>query len=250
MNFSYIIPFKYTEDRLLTLKRVLDNIKELGCEIIIVEQGSESILPTKELDSDFKYIFLYNSQPFNKSWALNVAYKESTFNKIVFGDADNLIDVKYLIEGLNELDIVEMVSPHIRLVDLSKEESQLSNDQIFEINREGRGEIDMQKMTFCGAMTMFRKEALDKIAGWPEEFIGWGAEDDAMTIKVKHFLSWKCLDYNCYHLWHQRVTPEKSLYYRNLAIYNSYMNAPKEAFIQHIEKVAPTIGDKNKKMIL
>jgi len=250
MKFSYIIPFKYSEDRLLTLLRVLENIKELDCEIIIVEQGSESILPGKLIDCDYKYIFLKNELPFNKSWTLNVAWKEARHEKIVFGDADNLIDTKYILEGIGRLDVVEMVSPHIRLVDLSKEESQLGNTEIFQIDRGGRGEIDIQKMTFCGAMTMFRREALDKIAGWPEEFIGWGAEDDAMTIKVKHFLTWVCLEYNCYHLWHERFPPEKNLYFRNLAIYNSYMNAPREAFVQHIEKVRNSFGDKNKKMTL
>lgn len=250
MDFSYIIPFKYTDDRFLTLIRVLDNIKELDCEIIIVEQGDISVLPSKNIETNIKYIFLENKLPFNKSWALNVGYKEAKYEKIVFGDADNLIDVSKIIEGLSELDNVEMVSPHIRLIDLSKEESHLSNDDIFKIHRPGRGEVDIQKMTFCGAMTIFRKEALDKISGWPEEFFGWGAEDDAMTIKVKHFLSWKCLGHNCYHLWHERVNPDRDFYYRNLSIYNNYINAPKQAFLDHIEKTKNIIGDKNKKMIL
>jgi len=250
MSFSYIIPFKYTNDRFETLKRVLENIKDLDCETIIIEQGKESILPTKEVNYNFKYIFLYNDMPFNKSWSLNIAYREASFDKIVFGDADNLIETKYILEGISELDSFEMVSPHCRLVDLSQEESKMDFSNIWTINRPGRGETDHQKMTLCGAMTMFRKEALEKIAGWPEEFIGWGAEDDAMSIKVQHFLNWKCFDYNCYHLWHEKAIVEQNLYYRNLYIYNNYLKATKESFSEYIEKVRPFVGDKNKKLVV
>ena len=41
-----------------------------------------------------------------------------------------------------------------------------------------------------------KKEALETIGGWPEEFFGWGAEDDAMSIKVRHFLKWKEMDFD------------------------------------------------------
>jgi glycosyltransferase involved in cell wall biosynthesis len=250
MSFSYIIPFKYTDDRFETLKRVLENIKDLDCETIIIEQGPKSFLTTKELSYKFKYIFLHNEMPFNKSWSLNIAYREASFDKIVFGDADNLININFIIEGLNALDTFEMVSPHSRLVDLSPEESKLDKNEIFRINIPGRGETDHQKMTLCGAMTMFRKDSLEKIAGWPEEFIGWGAEDDAMSIKVKHFLSWNCFDYNCYHLWHERAIVEQNLYYRNLYIYNNYLKATKESFSEYLDKVKPFIGDKNRKITI
>lgn len=249
MSFTYIIPFKFTEDRFQTLIKVLKNIQSLECEIIIIEQGTESILPSKKIEFEFKYIFLENVLPFNKSWSLNVAYKEATFNKIVFGDADNLIDTNLIKLGLKELDEYEMVSPHIRLIDLDSNESNLESSEIFKIIRPGRGETDHQKMTLCGAMTMFQKESLDKIGGWPEEFIGWGGEDDAMSVKVQHFLKWKCLDFNCYHLWHERVNPDRNFYFRNVQIYNSYMNVQKEILWEHINKIKSTIGDKNRKFV-
>jgi glycosyltransferase involved in cell wall biosynthesis len=249
MSFSYIIPFKFTVDRFRTLTRVLDNIKNLECEIIIIEQGIESLLPKQKVDLEYKYIFLHNPLPFNKSWALNVAWKEAKFDNIVFGDADNLIDCNYIVKALEELSEWEMISPHMRLVDLDVLESQMDNDQIFKIDRPGRGETDHQKMTLCGAMTIFKKSSLEKIGGWPEEFIGWGAEDDAMSIKVQHFLKWKALENNCYHLHHDRVNPDMQFYYRNLHIYNNYINAPKENIWTYIEKVRPFIGDKNRKAL-
>ena len=57
MEFTYIIPFKYSDDRLETLKKVLSNIRDFGCDIIIIEQGTESILPTKDILKNEKYIF-------------------------------------------------------------------------------------------------------------------------------------------------------------------------------------------------
>jgi glycosyltransferase involved in cell wall biosynthesis len=247
MNFTYIIPFKYTDDRLLTLKKVLNNISGLGCEVIVVEQGVDSILPSKGLLTTQKYIFINNPYPFNKSWALNCAWKEATNDIIVFGDADNLIDPDNIISSLEELKEYDFVSPHIRLIDLSEDENNLDSYDIFKINRPGRGELDHQKLPMCGAMTIFKKEALEKIGGWTEEFFGWGAEDDAMTIKVKHFLNWKEIDNRCYHLFHQRVHPDMQWYHRNIQIYNSYLNATKDQLQEHINNIKPLIGDKNRK---
>lgn len=248
-DFTYIIPFKYTDDRLITLKKVLSNIKEsnLNCEVIVIEQGNESLLP-KDVITTENYIFINNPFPFNKSWALNVAWKLATTNTIVFGDADNLIDMKHITSSIKELDEYDFVSPHIKLVDLGIDENNLEFNDIFNIQRPGRGELDHQKLPMCGAMTIFRKEALDKIGGWPEEFFGWGAEDDAMSIKVKHFLKWKENDNNCYHLYHERVQPEQNWYYRNLQIYNNYVNIDKDKLLNYIESIRPYIGDKNRKL--
>lgn len=248
MTFTYIIPFKYTPDRFLTLKKVIDNIKKLNTEIIIIEQGTESFLPDNYNMDNIKYIFLNNPHPFNKSWSLNIAYKESSNDIIVFGDADNLIDTDNLILAINQMEDYEFISPHKRLIDLSENENNLEYSDIFNINRPGRGELDHQKLPMCGAMTIFKKSSLDKIGGWPEEFFGWGAEDDAMSIKVKHFLKWKEIDeFNCYHLYHQPAIPDMAWYKRNITIYQQYMNTTKEGLQDYINKTSPIIGDKNRK---
>lgn len=249
MNFTYIIPFKYSDDRLMTLKKVLSNVRSFGCEIIVIEQGEESILPTKNVIQNEKYIFINNPLPFNKAWSLNVAWKEATNDVIVFGDADNMISQENLLKSIGELKEYDFVSPHNKLIDLEPDENDFENEKIFEIKRHFRGEFDHQKMPLCGGTTIFKKEALEIIGGWPEEFFGWGAEDDAMSIKVRHFLKWKEMDFACYHLFHQRVTPIKDYYYRNLQIYHNYSNAPKEKLEEYINSVKPLIGNKNRKLL-
>jgi len=248
MKFSYIIPFKFSEERLVTLRKVLSNVRTFDCEIIVIEQGTESILPSKGVLENEKYLFINNPLPFNKAWSLNVAWKESQNDILVFGDADNMISKENLLKSIDELQEYEFVSPHNRLIDLEPLENDFDNEKIFEIVRHYRGEFDHQKMPLCGGTTIFKKEALEKIGGWPEEFFGWGAEDDAMSIKVRHFLKWKEMDFACYHLFHQRVTPEREFYYRNLQIYHNYSNAPKEKLAEYIESIKPIIGDKNKKL--
>jgi predicted glycosyltransferase involved in capsule biosynthesis len=249
-NFTYIIPFKYTEDRFLTLERVLQNIRNsnINCEVIIIEQGLESVLPSKNVILNENYIFMHNSLPFNKSWSLNVAWKTATTDTIVFGDADNLIDMNHILSSIEELKDYDFVSPHIKLIDLTPNENKLPSEDIFNIKRPGRGELDHQKLPMCGAMTIFTKGALERIGGWPEEFFGWGAEDDAMSIKVRHFLKWKENDNNCYHLYHNRVSPDMNWYSRNIQIYNNYSNISKDKLEEYINSTKPLIGDKNRKL--
>ena len=196
-----------------------------------------------------KYIFLENKLPFNKSWSLNCAWKQATNDIIVFGDADNLIDPYNILDSIKEMDEYDFISPHIRLIDLDKEESKSEFEKIYSINRYGRGETDHQKLPMCGAMTIFKKSALDKISGWPEEFFGWGAEDDAMSIKVKRFLKWKEIDNNCYHLYHERVNPDPSWYYRNIGIYNQYIGSSDQDLMNHIENTKSIIGDLKRNFI-
>lgn len=246
MNFTYIIPFKYTDDRLITLKKVLENIKNIDCEVIVIEQGELSLLPDKNLLTYQKYIFIENKLPFNKSWALNVAWKEASNDIIVFGDADNLIDPNTILELIKDMEEYDFISPHVRLIDLTYEENNLELNEIFKIDRPGRGELDHQKLPMCGAMTIFKKDALEKIGGWCQEFAGWGAEDDAMTIKVKHFLKWKEVPNKCYHLCHEKVIPDQQWYYRNLSIYNGYLNIDKDKLMEYINKTRPLIGNRLK----
>ena len=245
MNISYIIPFKYSEDRLKTLNRVLEYISKYNFEVIIVEQGEKQFL--KQEDFNVKLLFIENKIIFNKSFSLNVGWKNCSGDKIIFGDADNLLNEKDLMKAINDINDYDMISPSNKLVDLSQTESLLEFEKILSIKRHGRGDFDNQKVPLCAAMTIFTKLALEKIGGWPEEFFGWGAEDDAMSIKVKHFLKWKENISNCYHLYHEKSPVYQDFYHRNINIYQQYINLTKEQLLDYIEKTKNIIGDINKK---
>lgn len=247
MNMSCIIPFRYSEDRVLPLQRVLVNARALDCEVIVIEQGPTPLLPEKNLLAGEKYIFLQNEFPFNKSWALNIAWKQTDKEFILFMDADTLIDPKYVRASVDACADYDFVSPHTKVIDLLEPENNLELEQIFAIDRHGRGDFDRQKVPICGGITLFRSAALEKIAGWPEEFFGWGGEDDAMGRKVKNFLRWKEMDFTCYHMFHLRGVQQPDWYKRNLEILDLYMDSDIDTLEEHIAQLRPLIGDETRK---
>lgn len=244
-KFSYIIPFRFQIDRILNLRRVLDWLSGFSnIEVIIVEQDTHSKISAFNFKAN--HIFIKNSGPFNKNWALNVGLKRAQSDIVVFGDSDLIMHPEHLIASLEQLNVYEFVNPYQSVIDLDPNESQMGLGEILNINRPGRGETDHQKVPICGGITIFRKDALYKLGGWSEMFWGWGAEDDYQSLKVKHLLNWTQMPHKCYHLWHQRLSPDMNLYQRNLQIYNKYINASKEDLQKQIASEMGRIGIQNK----
>jgi hypothetical protein len=125
-------------ERLINLKKILNNIQDLNCEIIITEQGSEP--KAKDLvTTPNKFIFINNQLPFNKSWEFNCALEEVSNEIIVFGRwPDNLINPSDLQKSIDEMNNYDFISPHKRLIDLTEKENNLEFEEIFKIDRPGR----------------------------------------------------------------------------------------------------------------
>ena len=185
--FTYVIGYRHRIDRLQNLRRVLDWINGFnGVEVLIVEQDKHSKI--SHLNLKAKHIFIKSNLPYNRSWSFNVALKNSNSSVIVFGDSDLIMEPNQFIAGLQALQSYEMVSPYHTVVDLTPSETGLPMEEVMKIDRPGRGETDNQKINISGGISMFRKESISKIAGWNEDFIGWGGEDDYQTLKVHNFL--------------------------------------------------------------
>lgn len=244
-SFTYIIAYRHKLDRLQNLRRVLDWINGFsGVEVIVVEQDKHSKISNLSLKC--KHIFTRSNLPFNKSHAFNVGLKYSKGDIVVFGDSDLIMTPDDFIKGLQLMNTYEMVNPYNSVIDLTPEESGLPIENIVKINRPGRGETDIQKVPLCGGICIFRKSAIMKIAGWNEDFIGWGGEDDFESIKVKHFLNWTELNSKCYHLYHAKEHPDQKWYQRNLQMLNKLANLTKEQHSKSISSSASKIGMKNK----
>lgn len=244
--FTFIIAYRHKPDRISNLKRVVEWILGFnGVELIIVEQDSSPKLPPFSLKG-FKYIYTKSNLPFNKSWAFNVGTKHSTTNAIVFGDSDLIMDPNEFIGCLKLLETYESVNPYSKVIDLNGQENGLPIDQLKMINRPGRGETDIQKTPIAGGIIMFRKDALNKIGGWSEDFIGWGGEDDYQSHKIKQLLNWTEMPNRCYHLYHEKVRPDGLFYQRNLQLLNKLINLPVEETKRYISSSAPKNGFKNK----
>jgi len=245
--FSVIIAYKHRNDRIHNLRRVLDWLYGFGrIEIIIVEQDKKPKLPDFPIKG-IKYIFTKSNTPFNKSHAFNVGLKYATTDVIVFGDCDLIMDPHKFIDGLKLLEQYECVSPYSRVIDLNPNEVNLTLEQMNMINRPGRGETDIQKICLSGGIIMYRKEAIYKIGGWEEQFIGWGAEDDFQSHKSKNLLScYEQMSTTCYHLWHERGVPDQKWYQRNLQLLNKLIILPIDDLKKHIQASLPKIGMINK----
>lgn len=244
-SFTYIIGYRHKPDRLNNLRRVLDWINGFqGVDLIVIEQDKHSKI--SHLNLRCRHIFLKSDKPYNKSWAFNVATKMAKSNIIVFADSDLIMNPTEFIEGLKMLEQYEMVNPYKSVVDLNGQETGLPLEALFKIDRPGRGETDHQKVPICGGICMFRKESIDKIAGWNEQFIGWGAEDDFVSLKVQHFLNWKQMDYRCFHLFHNREQPNMQEYQRNLGLLDQYAKLSKEDFMKNLHRDVQKNGMKNK----
>ena len=243
--FTYVIGYRHRMDRLQNLRRVLDWINGFnGVEVLLVEQDTHSKI--KHLNLKAKHIFIKSDMPYNRSWAFNVALKYSKSAILAFGDSDLIMNPNEFIEGLKSLQTYEMVSPYYSVVDLTPQESGLDLNQIIQISRPGRGETDNQKINISGGIAIFRRDAIQKIGGWEEQFVGWGGEDDYQTMKVKNFLSWTELKYKCFHLYHAKEQPDMKYYQRNLQILNEASNLSKDDLGKRISMNIPKMGMINK----
>lgn len=245
--FTFVIGYRHKPDRINNLKRVLDWINGFsGVEVILVEQDKHPKIDYLNLKA--KYIFTKSELPYNNSWALNVATKYSNSSIIVYGNCDVIMNPYDFIESLKAIDEYDMVNPHTRFIDLTPEESLLPFDKIFQINRPGRGELDNQKTNLCSGICIFKKEAVYKIGGWNEDFIGWGGEDDYQSIKVENFLKYIEMPYNCYHFYHARENINMMFYQRSLDILQKFSSMSKEDMEKIITNpyILQKIGLKNK----
>lgn len=251
-KISYIIPYKHNIERFLNLNRVLDWLYSipLDMEVIIVEQlDIESKFKLSDVLNKCRIISVEsNSDVFNKSWLMNIGIRNTDSNVLIFGDCDMILSVNNFIESVRLISSNHVVSPYNRVIDLDEKESILTFNDIFKINRVGRGEQDNQKINLCGGITIFRRDALMNIGGWCEDFEGWGCEDDFQTFKVNLFklIHTECVS-NSYHLYHKRSVVDMNLYSKNLNLYNKYLQVDLSTHKRMINNSLKSMGSMNKK---
>lgn len=245
MKICYIIGYRHKEDRYNNLSKTLDWLLSIpNLEVLIVEQDTESKF--KNIWS-INHVFLNNPHPYNRSWAFNVGVKEIDADIYAFGDSDLVMKTDEFLESINELENYDVVSPYKSVLDLTEDETKYNLENWLSIKRPGRGETDNQKINLCGGLVLFTKKSFEQVGGWNEDFIGWGGEDDFMTLKVNALnLKTKEMPYKIYHLYHTREQPNWNYYQRNLSILNQSKGATKIMVESYVNKVLPLIGDKNK----
>lgn len=256
---SYIITYRSEgESRRANLEAILTWLRQFpGIEILIVEQDRTPTLADAPLPDHCAYLFAFNPGPFNKAWGFNIGFRHSTGPVIAFGDADVMVDAAALSESVQLCRTAfEAVKPYDRLIDLTPAETQqlLAGQAHLHIDRggqppdrEGRGEY----ICFCGGLFVLRRALFELLGGFDEKFMGWGGEDDALTIKLRALSqnTHTLCGHTAYHLWHAQPLQRRfgqPFYHKNLARLRQYQRLDPAALRRLCAEQRRSMGDIHK----
>ena len=238
-KFSYIIPFRFEADRIIPLKRVVEVLSGFqGIEIIIVEQDKHSKISHLNLRAN--HIFIQSDLPFNKSWAFNVALKRTHAPVIACADADFIMNPNELVEALKTLETCECVVPTSKVAKLNPQQTLGDIPSMLNV-KEGSN-----KNSICDGLVLYKREALLKVCGWNEDFLGLGYTNDYQELKIKKLLNWKQMDSIGYHLFHNVRTMDPHLNTRNLQIWEQFKDGDVNKINAQMQHAASRIGQLNK----
>jgi mannosyltransferase OCH1-like enzyme/GT2 family glycosyltransferase len=233
---SCLITFRDSDEaRLDNLYYVVNHLAQHpDFEIIIVEQSASALIDKARLSENTIYKFVHNSAEFNKSWGINIAASLSSADIFIVHDADMVLDLSTLQEAVDQFERgIEAVNPFDLLIDLNSEETEsflLGDKEVdisrseSEINRIYQGQIP----PFCGGVFLISSNVFYAIGGMDERFSGWGAEDDAVSLRLFNQTS-KIQIFEqkiAYHLHHEKKSgapnTASASYVRNLALLSAY----------------------------
>ncbi|WP_295400224.1 glycosyltransferase family A protein [uncultured Thiocystis sp.] len=215
MPVSFITTVRVTDERRArNLRYTLDWYqRQCDWEWVIVEQDAAPRLDELPLPEGLKRLFVLNPGPFNKAWGFNVGVRAARGDLLFFCDADLLVPASAL-ETATSLCTrrVLAVNPYETLADLGRTESDalLAGDEPPRFDRndasDRRGE--RERICFCGGAFMMRRSLHQHMGGFDERYLGWGGEDDAMSLRLGRTTAEVAVVQGrmALHLWHARET--------------------------------------------
>lgn len=244
-KLTYAIGWRHNRDREANLRRVLAWLGHFpDLDVVVVEQDNYSRFSPPH---GVRHVFARSTAPYNRSWGFNMAYRESDSPHIVFGDSDIIMNVGEFNSSVEAAGSLDVVSPYSSVVDLTRDESAMGLDDMALISRAGRGETDHQRTNLCGGVVIFSREALERVGGWDEDFVGWGGEDDMMTFKVQAAgLRTALMPHRCFHLWHPRASVDPVAYSNTLRMLREKVSAGCSTALELATKRFGSCGDKRR----
>ena len=273
---SYILTWRDAQDplRRANLVAVLTWLRSFAlAEVVLVEQDLAPTLgdlPHEAQHPQLRRVFAYNPGPFNKSWGFNMGLRASSGSVLAFGDADVVCR-----EFAQAVAACRAGTPAVRpfkgLRDLDTHRSAWLRDDLSCLSdpsfpgaaadRSALGE----HAPYCSGIVLMQRTVAARVGGWDERFLGWGAEDDAMTVKLQRAgVPLPVMDdAGGFHLFHRRAGnaadhgtagmagmpsgasgPHAHLHYAdNLALLKQWHHLPEPAFQQLCEVSLQLMGD-------
>jgi glycosyltransferase involved in cell wall biosynthesis len=191
MSVSFITTLRIAEEqRHRNFSFLLDWYgRQVDWEWVVVEQDHAPRLDESTLPRQAKRLFVVNSGPFNKAWGLNVGARAARGDLLFFCDADLLVEPSALqtAAGLCARHVLA-VNPYDRLADLDQIETErlLQGQEPPRFQRDDASDRRRvgEQLCFCGGAFMMRRSLHHAMGGFDERYLGWGAEDDAMSIRL------------------------------------------------------------------
>lgn len=226
-------------------------------EAIVVEQDAYPRLAAPLPHPGARVVFAYNPGPFNKAWGLNVGARVAQAPVLALGDADVVVPGGLATAAGHCETSMQVAKPYTALVDLTPDETLRvrrhgvaaapSIDLAARRDRDAIGE----RLVLCGGWFAMRRDAFTAIGGFDERFVGWGGEDDAMSLKVELArLSTVELDPGpALHLWHPRphaTTLGHPHYASNLALLADYARYDESTLARLFEVGRQVFGYRDK----
>lgn len=213
-KFLYIYTFYSTDPcRLRNFKASIEQLKTVDPEsdICVVEQnGLTEDIP----ETTFHHKVDINDTKFHKTELLNYAVKNHPdYTHYVMIDADSWIDAGVVDNVHNHCDDAPLVFPYETCVYLTEAQTRRKcRHDIVDIPLRYNAPIPITRQT--GLINCFSKETYERVGGFDEEFVGWGAEDDAFVFKVRRVTGkreLRCQGGVVLHLWHRKVNDRSYL---------------------------------------
>ncbi len=228
-----------------------------GMELIVVEQDSRPRIASAISSPEVKHILVANPGPFNKGWGMNVGARSASGPVLIFCDADILLDTDRLQSSIRLCSKrVSAVDPYDRLVDLSANQTKAILEQ------GGTADFDnpaashfrnkrQERICFCGGAFLVRNGLFRLVGGFDERYIGWGGDDDAMSLKLQRSTSdvARIEARSALHLWHPREesrTFGDPHYELNLSLLQETAHLPEANFQFMCELQRQVMGNPNK----
>jgi predicted glycosyltransferase involved in capsule biosynthesis len=221
------------------LNFILYYYKELipDSNIILVEQDTvtKNDIIDKYVNNHVK--ILSTTGFFCRSLCLNVGYKYSKTEHILFSDNDCIIDEFFLknIESYLKLDVVIPYNmPVVNLTELQTNEF-IDNFKVFNKNRTDL--IVRGNYISNGGVLLINSQTYYNLGGYDPRFIGWGGEDDAFLEKVRKYHTVIRPNVKLFHLNHPKGinSRETNPYY--MQNYNYYIEYSKMDKISTTKKI-------------
>ncbi len=226
----------------------------LQLDVIVVEQSSVPTL-TPDILSGARALHVYNAGPFNKSWGLNIAARYTSAPTLFFGDADMILP-EGLQAGADLLaQSIEVVKPYDRLIDLTDAQTLALDDGELPLAQlQARGSADRshlgEHLVLAGGIFAIRASTFARMGGFDERFVGWGGEDNAMTLKIQRLRpSVVQLEATALHLHHPRDPATMTAhqhYANNVALLEQYQQLPEAQLLRLFEIQKQMAGNPSK----